>query len=89
MKFIDRESELEMLKEIRKRSEGSAMMTVITGRRRIGKTTLTIKAFKDHPFLYLFVVRKSEILLCKDFIEEINRALKVNVLGELQLCPPL
>ncbi len=82
MKFIDRESELEMLEEIRKRSERSAMMTVITGRRRIGKTTLTIKAFKGQPFLYLFVVRKSEILLCKDFIEEINRALNVNVLGE-------
>lgn len=82
MKFIDRESELEMLEEIRKRSERSAMMTVITGRRRIGKTTLTIKAFEDRPFLYLFVVRKSEILLCQDFIEEINRSLKINVLGE-------
>lgn len=82
MKFIDRESELEMLEEIRKRSESSAMMTVITGRRRIGKTTLTIKAFEDRPFLYLFVVRKSEILLCQDFIEEINRSLKINVLGE-------
>ena len=82
MKFIDRESELEMLEEIRKRSERSAMMTVITGRRRIGKTTLTIKAFEDRPFLYLFVVRKSEILLCRDFIEEINRSLKINVLGE-------
>ncbi|MDZ7636084.1 MAG: DUF234 domain-containing protein [Bacteroidales bacterium] len=82
MKFIDRESELELLEEIRKRAEGSAMMTVITGRRRIGKTTLTIKAFEDYPFLYLFVVRKSEILLCQDFIEEINRALNLNVLGE-------
>ena len=82
MKFIDRESELEMLEEIRKRSEQSAMMTVITGRRRIGKTTLTIKAFEDRPLLYLFVVRKSEILLCQDFIEEISRGLKINVLGE-------
>jgi AAA+ ATPase superfamily predicted ATPase len=82
MKFIDRESELEMLEEIRKRSERSAMMTVITGRRRIGKTTLTIKVFENYPFLYLFVVRKSEILLCRDFIEEINRAFSINVLGE-------
>jgi len=57
-------------------------MTVITGRRRIGKTTLTIKAFGAHPFLYLFIVRKSEILLCQDFIEEINHELKINVLGE-------
>ena len=58
---------LRLLEEIRKRSERSAMMTVITGRRRIGKTTLTIKAFEDRPFLYLFVVRKSEILLMPGF----------------------
>jgi len=82
MEFIDRESELKMLEEIRVRSEKAAMMTVITGRRRIGKTTLTIKAFEDRPFLYLFVVRKSEILLCRDFIEEINRSLRISVLGE-------
>jgi hypothetical protein len=82
MEFIDRENELKMLEEIRIRSEKAAMMTVITGRRRIGKTTLTIKAFEDRPFLYLFVVRKSEILLCRDFIEEINRSLRISILGE-------
>jgi AAA+ ATPase superfamily predicted ATPase len=89
MEFIDREGELKMLEEIRIRSEKAAMMTVITGRRRIGKTTLTIKAFEDRPFLYLFVVRKSEILLCRDFIEEINRSLRVNILGEFISFPRL
>lgn len=89
MEFIDREGELKMLEEIRIRSEKAAMMTVITGRRRIGKTTLTIKAFEDRPFLYLFVVRKSEILLCRDFIEEINRSLRVNILGEFNSFPRL
>lgn len=82
MEFIDRENELALLEEIRIRSEKAAMMTVITGRRRIGKTTLTIKAFEDRPLLYLFVVRKSEILLCRDFIEEINRSLRISILGE-------
>ncbi len=82
MEFIDREIELELLEGIRKRSEKSAIMTVITGRRRIGKTTLTLKAFEGQPFVYLFVVRKNEILLCKEFVEEISRGLKIEVLGE-------
>ena len=82
MEFIDRENELKLLEGIRKRSEKSATMTVITGRRRIGKTTLTLKAFEGHPFIYLFVVRKNETLLCQEFIEEISRGLKIEVLGE-------
>ena len=82
MEFIDREKELELLDEIRIRSSNSAMMTVITGRRRIGKTTLARKAYEGHPFLYLFVVRKNEILLCQEFIEEITQNLKIKVLGE-------
>jgi AAA+ ATPase superfamily predicted ATPase len=82
MEFIDRENELKLLEGIRKRSEKSATMTVITGRRRIGKTTLTLKAFEGHLFIYLFVVRKNEILLCQEFIEEISRGLKIEILGE-------
>ncbi len=82
MEFIDRENELLLLEGIRKRSEKSAIMTVITGRRRIGKTTLTLKAFEGYPFIYFFIVRKNEILLCHEFIEEINRGLKLEVMGE-------
>ena len=82
MEFIDRERELKLLDEIRQRSEKSARMTVITGRRRIGKTTLITKACEGKSFLYFFVVRKNEILLCQEFVEEITLALGVNVLGE-------
>jgi len=82
MEFVNRENELKLLEGIRKRSEKSAIMTVLTGRRRIGKTTLTLKAFEGHPFVYLFVVRKNEILLCQEFVEEISRGLKLEVLGE-------
>ena len=73
MEFIDREKELELLDEIRIRSSNSAMMTVITGRRRIGKTTLARKAYEGHPFLYLFVVRKNEILLCQASVGKTRR----------------
>ena len=50
MEFIDREKELKLLGEIRRRSEKSARMTVITGRRRIGKTTLPTGLMKTDLF---------------------------------------
>jgi len=82
MEFYNREEELKLLDDTRKLSEKSAMMTVITGRRRIGKTTLAIKASEGYPSLYFFVARKSEILLCREFIEEIEMKLNLRVLGE-------
>ena len=82
MKFYNRETEIKLLEETRELSEKSARMTVITGRRRIGKTTLAIKAFEKYLTLYFFVARKSEILLCREFIEEIELKLKKRVLGE-------
>src|SRR5450759_2478786 len=82
MEFYNREEELRLLDDTRKLSGKSAMMTVITGRRRIGKTTLAIKATEGYPSLYFFVARKSEILLCREFIEEIEMKLSIRVLGE-------
>lgn len=82
MEFYNRESELKLLEDTRKLSEKSGMMTVITGRRRIGKTTLAVKAFQRYPSLYFFVARKSEILLCREFIEEIESKFNRRVLGE-------
>ena len=66
MKFYDREAEISALKRIEKLS---AELTVITGRRRIGKTTLTKKAFSEIPFVYFFVGKKSENLLCAELKE--------------------
>ena len=58
-------------------------MTVITGRRRIGKTRLILKAVENKQFLYFFVSRKSESLLCEEYLEEIRKKLKVKVFGEI------
>ena len=41
MSFFDRARELADLKEIRERSESVAQFTVVTGRRRVGKTSLS------------------------------------------------
>ena len=66
MKFYDRISELKILKSNLKSSKKSSRMTVITGRRRVGKTKLILEAFRDN-LLYLFVARKEEKLLCEEF----------------------
>ena len=63
MKFYNREKETEALLAIEKRSEQYAQMTVITGRRRIGKTALIRHTFVDKPFIYFFVGRKRNLTL--------------------------
>lgn len=47
MRFFDRNAEITKLREIRARSRGSATLTVMTGRRRVGKTELVKRAFAD------------------------------------------
>ncbi len=50
MKFYNREKELAMLREIRERSfENHSQFTVITGRRRIGKTKLMTLSCEGTP----------------------------------------
>ena len=66
MKFYDREAETAALKKYEALSADNAQMIVITGRRRIGKTTLVKRSFTGIPFLYFFVGKKSEALLCQE-----------------------
>jgi hypothetical protein len=61
MRFYNREKELKQLQKIRERSEGSAQMSVIIGRRRIGKTSLLKKDMEGQLAIYLFVSKKSEL----------------------------
>jgi AAA+ ATPase superfamily predicted ATPase len=82
MKFYNREKELELLSSINARSATNAQMTVVIGRRRIGKTSLLKKAIENQgTALYLFVTRKSEVLICDEFKEEIERKLQVKLFG--------
>ena len=46
MKFYNRVSEIKLLREIEIKSDTNAQFTVITGRRRIGKTQLILKALE-------------------------------------------
>lgn len=83
MKFYARNTELQLLEEQYFHSEDSSIMTVITGRRRIGKTYLARKHAEDKKHLYLFVSKKPEILLCKEFIETIQNTFEYPILGEI------
>jgi AAA+ ATPase superfamily predicted ATPase len=82
MKFYNRENELTNLKKIKERSLSSAKMTIIVGRRRIGKTKLIKEAYKER--VYLFVSKKNEALLCDEFIDIIQNALNIKILGEFK-----
>lgn len=80
MKFYNRTheiSELQRLKELAYTEHSK--LTVITGRRRIGKTSLILNALKGELIVYLFVSRKSEADLCKGFSAEIERVLSIFV----------
>lgn len=75
MKFYDREIETETLRRIEETSHEYAQMTVITGRRRIGKTTLIKHAYGATEMVYFFVARKSEALLCQELADTIRHTL--------------
>ena len=80
MKFYNREKELEALNKVREFSFNEhSMFTVLTGRRRIGKTSLIKESCNNTPTVYLFVSRSNEALLCQSFAEEIRTALNVFV----------
>ena len=82
MKFYNREKELQNLKDIQISSLESSKMTVIVGRRRIGKTKLIKEAYPEK--VYLFVSKKNETLLCAEFVDIIEATLEVKVFGEFK-----
>lgn len=81
MKFFDRKEEIASLRKIRDNSKTNAQFTVLTGRRRIGKTSLVLKAYDDEPVVYFFVGRKAESLLCEEFRHEAETKLGVRLGG--------
>jgi len=76
MRFYDREQELSALQKVHGQISSSSRLTVVTGRRRIGKTRLIRQFCHSRESLYLFISRKSEEVLCDEFmgyIEELYR----------------
>ena len=89
MRFFDRTEEIASLKEILELSKSNAQFTVLTGRRRIGKTSLVWKAYENEPILYFFVARKAESDLCTDYIQEIENKLSIPAMGRAERFPEI
>lgn len=80
MRFYDREIEQQKLQRMLQQSKLEAQMTVLMGRRRIGKTELSVRC-GDDTVLYFFVGKKAEALLCQDYVREIQEKLNAPILG--------
>ena len=71
MEFIGRKTELARLREINEFAQQSGYLTMITGRRRVGKTTL-VKYFlvqNNIQSCYFFISRKQPKILLNEFVE--------------------
>lgn len=84
MKFYNRKQELQELTTLYNQAKDTARMAVITGRRRVGKTMLAMELAGQHKFIYLFVSKKAEHLLCMEYIEEIKKHFTLPVLGDIK-----
>ena len=82
-KFYDRKNELTALEQIEKNSLNSANFTVITGRRRIGKTELLKKYIKNKRSCYLFTTRSSEALLCEQWQKSLADDIGLKIFGKI------
>lgn len=79
-KFYDRESEMQRMHEIQRQAyDDYSRFVVLTGRRRVGKTSLVYRLMEETkevaPGLYFFVGRKTEASLVKTFCEEVRSKL--------------
>ena len=83
MKFYNREDELAILKRAGKLKNKQAIMTMLIGRRRVGKTALVLEEFGSDIKLYFFVSKKNETLLCEEFSEEISQKMGVTIFGKM------
>ena len=79
-RFYDREGEMAQLVEMQRQAfEDYSRFVVLTGRRRVGKTSLVYrlmeKTKEQGPGLYFFVGRKTEASLLRTFCEEVRTKL--------------
>ena len=83
MRFFGREVELKELRKVRELSQERSRFTVLTGRRRVGKTELSREAFDDGktPYLNLPITRQPEVTLCAQLQEEAERVLHLEIHG--------
>ena len=75
-KFYNREEELHALRN--PNTSDGGVLSVVVGRRRVGKTRLLREAFQGNDnFFYLFVSRKPEKVLVQEYTALIQSKLNV------------
>ena len=85
MKFYDRQTELEILNRNWTNTTERSMLTVLTGRRRVGKTALLTRGFgQEQPFLYLYVSKDNERILTRKFQAEAEKILGLHIFGQAE-----
>ena len=84
MRFYDREKEIEILRKNWERSLNRSLFTVMTGRRRIGKTALLLKIEQEQKMLYLYVSKDNERVLVEKFQKAADEVLGLHVYGHLE-----
>lgn len=90
MKFYNREKELDILNTTYSQcQEEYGSITVLTGRRRVGKTLLTREYVKDKKHLYFFTSKKAEPILCAELKEEYEKFTGEEIIGEVKSFPKL
>ncbi len=82
--FYDRRSELKVLSEIETQSRSNACFTVITGRRRIGKTELIKEFLKNKKNAYLFTTRSTEKVLCEKWQTILAESVGLKIFGQTE-----
>lgn len=80
MKFYNRIDEITLLQRTKEQAYNEhSKFTVLTGRRRVGKTSLILRALENETVIYLFVSRKNEADLCSGYTKEIEKQLGIFV----------
>ncbi len=85
MKFYDREKELGILQTNWEQSTEQGRLTVLVGRRRVGKTILLTRSavYGEQPLLYLYVSKDNERVLTEKFQEAAQQALGLQIYGRM------
>lgn len=82
--FYDRKKEIQTLLQIEHQSQKSACFTVITGRRRIGKTELIKHFISDKKSAYLFTTRSAEKTLCAQWQKNLEKSIGLKIFGTVE-----
>lgn len=88
MQFFDREEETRILINSRQLSRDvCSQLTVLTGRRRIGKTKLMLRTLSDASSIYWFVSRSHEAVLASEFAQIASNVLGIRIPQETKTIP--